>query len=269
MKRSEADLMLNGVDEKSISEAKEKNTVQRKNRKIKMIGVIGVIVVSLSLISRAVYYFLTHTITRDLVKSIECISYDGINMYYGQEERIGINSFLLKFKKGDKIEEFCNETDTWYKLKNSDNIKTIIRDDGNDVTEWSFENYSFDEGAALNSGWIVENIFSIRSKEDIKNLTVNDKICELNDSQKEMLYLKLLELKWPRTDEEQSWMEDISVKKVENDYAELIKLNINTENETFHFMIDRDSKVFRLDENVYSLFSIMTDDEFNNIVSPQ
>lgn len=228
MERSKVDLMHNGVDEKSISEAKEKNTVQRKTRK-KKIGVIGAIVVSLGLISGAVYYYLTHVVSRNLGKSIVCISYDGINIYYGQEELIGINAFKLKFKKGDKIEEFCNETDTWYKLKNSDNIKTIIRDDGNDVTEWNFENYSFDEGAAFDFSWIVENVFFIRSKEDIKNITVNDMVYEPDDSQKEMLYHKLLELKWPRSDEEQSWMEDISVKKFESDYAELIKLNINTE----------------------------------------
>lgn len=265
-----ADTFMNAVgliDDRYLDIENPKNrSIQLKKKKRKKIIAAGVIAACLCLVSGTVYFtFVAGMFNRTFDKQIVWLTYGGVTMYYGEAD-FEISDFMLEFKKGEKIEGVSLDTSTWYKVKGADNIKTIIGDDGNNVTKWNFEDYYFDEDATLDMSWIVENVFSIGSKDDIKNITVNDVVCELDDSQKEMLYHKFLELKFPRTDEEQSWMEDISVKKFESDYAELIKLNINTEHETHHFMIDPDSKVFRLDENnVYSLFAVLTDDELSNI----
>lgn len=250
--------MLKGIDDKFIFEATQENAVPRKKGKSRKNAAIGLIAASLCLFSGTIY--LTGMPNRNKEQLGVCISYNGVNMYYEQEELIRIKTFILKNKKGEKIDEFGDETVTWYKLKDSNNIKTIICDDGNDVTEWKFVSYSFDEGDDKNVSWIVENVFSISSKEDIKNITINGEVCELNNSQKEKLYNKLLALKYPKSDKELSLMEEMSV-----NYSELIKMNINTENGTLNFVIDPSSKVLKLDEDVYSLFSVMTDDELSNI----
>ncbi|MCR5601187.1 MAG: hypothetical protein K6G33_10665 [Ruminococcus sp.] len=258
MKRNEVNLMLNGIDDKFINEAAQEGTVAKSVGRGRKIGMIGSLAACLCLIAGTVY--LTGKPNRTLNQYGVSLSHNGVNMYYEQEELIRIKDFMLNNEKGEKIEEFSNDEVSWYKLKDSDNIKTIICDDGNDITEWKFVSYSFDETEPSDISWIIENVFSIGSKDDIKNAAINGEVRELDEGQKEKLYNYLLALTYPRSDEEMSLMEEMSV-----NYSELTKFDINTKNGTLNFIIDTKNNILKLDEGAYSLFTVMTDDEFINM----
>ena len=178
--------MLNGIDDRFISEAIQDDTAAKRSGKGRKIAVIGSIAACMCLIAGSVY--LTGKPGRNKEQLGVCISHDGVNMFYEQEELIRLKDFMLKNEKGEKIDEFSDETVSWYKLKDSDDVKTLIRDDGNDITEWKFVSYSFDDNDDKNMKWIAENVFAIGSAEDIKSMTIDDEEFELDDSRKEKLY---------------------------------------------------------------------------------
>lgn len=257
MKRNEINCMLNSIDDKFIDESMHENVSRKTNGRSKKIGIIGSIAACFCLVSGTVY--LTGKPNRNAEQLGVRLSNDGVNMYYEEEELIRFNSFMLNNKKGEKINEFSDESVSWYKFKNSDNLKTIICDDGNNLTKWTLINYSFDEENLKDMKWIVENVFEISSASDIKKITVNDQERKLDDSQKAKLYNYLLELKYPKSDNEFSLLE-----KIQSD-TDIVKINIITENDTLQFLIHPDDNVLQLnEERVYSLFTIMQDKEFNN-----
>lgn len=256
MKRNEVNKMINGIDDRFISEAIQENTVKKSNGKGKKIAVIGSIAACMCLIASSVYL----TGKPDKAQIGVCISHDGVNMFYEQEELIRLKDFMLKNEKGEKIDEFSADTVSWYKLKDSDGLKTIIRDDGKDITEWRFVSYSFDDNDDKNMKWIAENVFAIGSIDDIKNITINDEERELNDGQKEKLYNYILALKNAQSDEEMSLLEGIYGS------SETVKLSVCTPKDTVEFLLYPNENVLQLNEGkVYALFTVMTDDEFSNM----
>ncbi len=250
--------MLNGIDDRFISEAIQDDTAAKRSGKGRKIAVIGSIAACMCLIAGSVY--LTGKPGRNKEQLGVCISHDGVNMFYEQEELIRLKDFMLKNEKGEKIDEFSDETVSWYKLKDSDDVKTLIRDDGNDITEWKFVSYSFDDNDDKNMKWIAENVFAIGSAEDIKSMTIDDEEFELDDSRKEKLYNYILALKSPQSDEELSLIEGIYGS------SETVKLSVNTPKDTVEFLLYPNENVLQLNEGkIYSLFTVMTDDEFSNM----
>ena len=257
MKRHETNGMLNGIDDKFLNESMHESVIKEKKGKSKKIGIIGTIAACFCFISGTVY--LTGKPYSTATQLGVRLSNDGVTMCYEQEDLIRFDSLMLGRKKGQKIDEFSDETVSWYKIEGSDNLKTIIRDDGNNLSKWKFIDYSFDEENIKNMKWIVENVFGVNSANDIKKLAVNDQERELDDSQKTKLYNYLLELKYPQNDDEFSLLE-----KVQRD-NDAININIITDKDTLHFLIHPNDNVLQLNEDrVYSLFTIMQDEEFNN-----
>jgi len=187
------------------------------------------------------------------------VSYEGINIYYEQESLSRLEIITLGNKKGEKIDEFCDNDVKWYKLKDSNSIYHIIQDNGTELTKWKFVNYKIEENCNLDIHWIIKNIFSINSENDIIDIMIDDNVYKIDNDKKEKLYNDLLSLKYPVTEEELMIMENISVH-----YTELPKIKIRTKNETLNFVIEKNNNILKLDEGVYSFFTVMTDNYFQS-----
>ena len=111
---------------------------------------------------------------------------------------------MLRFKKGEKVAEFSDEEIEWYKLKGSDNIKTLICKKGNEVQKYYFTNYYIEDNGSINMKWLLNNIFSVSSGKDILSVTVEGKSFNADEALKERLYNDLLSLHYPHTDEEKT-----------------------------------------------------------------
>lgn len=257
MKRKDVNKMINGIDEKLLNEAIQENNFPSKKGKIKKISILGSAAACFCLVSGFLY--LTKIPSENLSIRGTKISYNDLNLYYEKQPLSRIDNFLLSNKKGEKIIEFSNDNVNWYKMKNSDDIKTIIRDNGKEVTEWNFVNYNIKENGNLDIHWILENVFSLDSGKDIIDITLDNAKYTLDDEEKEKLYNDLLSLSYPHSDEDKLILEDMHGR------PELIKMTINTKNNTLNFVFYPDKKILKLDKNgVYSLFTIISDNYFSN-----
>lgn len=251
MNRNSVNNMINSIDEKMIIEASQKKNQKKIRWKSIMIGTAACI----CLVSGTIYFLKTPY--TPLVQYGMNVSYEGINMYYEQESLSRLELITLGNKKGEKIAEFCDNDVKWYKLKDSNSIYHIIQDNGTELTKWKFVNYKIEENCDLDIHWIIKNIFSINSENDIIDIMIDDNAYKIDNDKKEKLYNDLLSLKYPVTEEDLMIMENISVH-----YTELHKIKIRTKNETLNFVIDQDNNILKLDEGVYSFFTVMTDNYF-------
>ena len=245
------------IDEKFLNEAIQENTFPSKKRKIKTISILGSTAACFCLVSGFLYF--TIVPSKNLSIRGTMISYNDLNLYYEEQPLSKIDVFLLSNKKGEKITEFSNNDVNWYKMKNSDDIKTIIRDNGKEVNEWNFVNYNIKENSNLDIHWILENVFSLGSGNDIIDITLDNVKYTLDDEEKEKLYNDLLSLSYPHSDEDKIILEDM------HERPELIKMTIHTKINSLNFVFYPDKKILKLDENgVYSLFTIISDNYFSN-----
>ena len=257
MKRKDVNSMLNGIDEKFLTEAIQSQMLPHKNNKIKRLSIIGSAAACLCLVSGFLY--LTKIPSKNMSIKGTIISYNDLNLYYEEQPLSRIDNFLLSNKKGDKIIEFSHDDINWYKRKDSDDIKTIIRDNGKEVTEWNFINYNILENSNLDIHWILEKVFSLSSGNDIIDITLDNTKYTLNEEKKEKLYNDLLSLHYPYSDEDKLIMEDMHGR------PELIKMNINTKSNSLNFTFYPDKNILKLDERgVYSLFTKISDNYLSN-----
>ena len=215
MKKNDVNKMLNDINDDFIIEASKELHIKKTNNKIKKLILLGTTAACLCLALGT--FYLTRIPYGTKVQIGANLQYDGIEIYYERETLSRIEKIMLNNKKGEKIIEFSNDNKNWYKMKNSNDIKNIICDDGTDVTKWKFINYSFENGTKLDIHWIMENVFSIGSANDIISITINGYEYQLDKKAKEKLYNDLLSLKYPVTDEELNIMENMSL-----NYSELL-----------------------------------------------
>lgn len=253
MNRDSVNNMINEIDEKLIIEASQKNKTKRISWKSITIGTAACICIVSGLV------YLSRTPYEPLVQYGTNVSYEGLSMYYEQEYLSRFETFMLENKKGEEIDEISSNDIKWYKLKNSDSIYHIIQDNGDGVTKWKFVNYKIEENCNLDIHWVMENVFSIGSVNDIISININGYEYQLDKKTKEKLYNDLLSLKYPVTDEELNIMENMSL-----NYSELKKVTIKTiDNAKINFVIDQDNNILKLDEGLYSFFTVMTDNYFH------
>ena len=224
----------------------------------KKLPIIASVVIVLCIVSSI--FYLKQIPSGKMIQYGIHLKFGEINTYYEQVSITRFDKIMLKNDKGEKLTEICDSNINWYKLNNSSNIKYLIQNNGNEWTKWKFINYHIEEGSNVDIQWLMNNIFSINSESDIINIAIDDEVYELNENQKKKLYNYMLSLKYPQTDEELSLLEQMSV-----NCSELKKMNINAKNGNINFIIDQNQNLLKLDEEIYSFFTIMSDNEFSDI----
>ena len=257
MKRKDVNSMLNSIDDKLAIEAISKKDFPKKRSTIKKLGLLGSMAACLCIVSGLLYFTLNQSKTKYITGiRIPC---DGFCLYYEEQPNSIIDDLELRYKKGDKITKFCHDNVNYYQLKDFDDIKNIIQDDGKDITEWYFVNYSIEEEGTLDMHWLLENVFSISSGNDIIDIIVNGETFKINEEDKEKLYNDLLSIHVPHTDEEHIMLAGIYER------SDLIKINIKTKSRTLNFVFHPNNRILKIDERgVYSLFTILSENYLSN-----
>ena len=171
MNRNSVNNMINSIDEKMIIEASQKKNQKKIRWKSIMIGTAACI----CLVSGSIYFLKTPY--TPLVQYGMNVSYEGINIYYEQESLSRLEIITLGNKKGEKIDEFCDNDVKWYKLKDSNSIYHIIQDNGTELTKWKFVNYKIEENmyneliARISKSIVSSNLTITNTKENHAKLT--------------------------------------------------------------------------------------------------
>ena len=120
-------------------------------------------------------------------------------------------------------------------------------------------NYYIEEEGSLDMHWLLENVFSISSGNDIIDITVDGENYKIDEEEKERLYNDLLSIHFPHTDEEYEMMNGMYLR------SDLIKINIKTKSRTLNFVFYPNNRILKIDEKgVYSLFTIISDNYFES-----
>lgn len=223
---------------------------KRKGKKL-IILIAAAIAVCICAVYGAFSFSRVHT----LPKCGTIVKCDGVSLYYEKEELSPVKSFMLRFRKGEKVAEFSGEDIEWYKLKGSDDIKTLIRKKDNEYEKCDFTNYYIEDNGSIDMKWLLKNVFSISSGKDILGVTVDGSSVKTDEAMKDKLYSDLLSLHFPHTDEEKTVMERMYPS------SDIRKISIRVKNKTLNFVLYPYDRYLKLDEGgVYSLFTVLSDD---------